>query len=211
MLSISLPLLPHLISLNILSSSDKVMIMKMIGKSANATYSVAYMVSNILIIIYNAMNKAWAPWFMDTMKSGKRKPIKDISRYYFLVFLAIIVGTGLMGPEIILVLGGRKYVDAIYVLIPLLISVLFQFVYSMFIQIEIFEKQMKIISFATVTAAVLNLGLNFVFIPIYGYVAAGYTTLVGYGVAMILHLITVLKLGYKDLLDFKTIGLGILH
>lgn len=206
-LALSLPLLPHLISLNILSSSDKVMITSMIGEEANAIYSIAYLIANILVIIYVAMNKAWAPWFMDTLKAGNKKIIRTASKYYFLAFVAIIFGVGLISPEVILVLGGRKYIEATMVLVPLLISTIFQFGYSMYLQVEVYEKRLKVVSFATIVAALTNLGLNFLLLKRFGYVAAGYTTLIGYAVCYLIHYNTISKMGYKHLLDTKTINL----
>lgn len=205
-LAISLPLLPHLISLNILSSSDKVMITNMIGEEENAVYSIAYLFSNILVIIYTAMNKAWAPWFLDTLKDGNKKIIKTASRYYMLFFLLIIIGAALVAPEIILILGGKKYLESTSVFAPLLVSTIFQFGYSMYLQIEIFEKKLKIVSFATMCAAVVNIGLNFLLLRKYGYIIAGYTTLIGYAVCYLIHYIKIKSMGYLDLLDSNLIN-----
>lgn len=209
-LAMSLPLLPHLISLNILSSSDKVMITNMIGEEQNAIYSVAYLISNILVIIYVAMNKAWAPWFMDTLKSGDKKIINPASRYYFLLFVAGIFGAALIGPEIVLILGGSKYLEAIYVLIPLLLSTIFQFAYSTYLQIEIYEKKLKVVSFATVVAAIVNIGLNFILLKRYGYIVAGYTTLIGYAVCYAIHYYVIRNLGYTRIVDSKIMNIGLI-
>lgn len=209
-LAISLPLIPHLISLNILSSSDKVMITNLIGKEQNAIYSVAYLISNILVIIYVAMNKAWAPWFMDTIKAGDNKIIKTASKYYFLIFVAGIFGAALIGPEIVLILGGIKYLESIYVLIPLLISTIFQFAYSTYLQIEIYERKLKVVSFATVVAALINIGLNFILLKQYGYIIAGYTTLIGYAACYIIHYYVIKKLGYKEVVDTKIMNIGLI-
>lgn len=209
-LALSLPLLPHLISLNILSSSDKVMITSMIGEEANAIYSIAYLIANILVIIYVAMNKAWAPWFMDTLKAGNKAIIRTASKFYFLAFVAIIFGVGLISPEVILILGGQKYLEATTVLVPLLISTIFQFGYSMYLQVEVYEKKLKVVSFATIVAALTNIGLNFILLKRFGYVAAGYTTLIGYGVCYLIHYNTISKMGYKHLLDTKTINIALL-
>lgn len=205
-LAISLPLLPHLISLNILSSSDKVMITNMIGEEENAVYSIAYLFSNILVIIYTAMNKAWAPWFLDTLKDGNKKIIKTASKYYMMFFIIIIIGAALVAPEIILILGGEKYLESTSVFAPLLVSTIFQFGYSMFLQIEVFEKKLKIVSFATMCAAVVNIGLNFLLLRKYGYIIAGYTTLIGYAVCYLIHYIKIKSMGYLDLLDSKLIN-----
>lgn len=83
-------------------------------------------------------------------------------------------------PEVIYIFAGEKYTDAIYVIPPIALSVLFIFEYSLFSTIEYYYEKTKWISTATCICAVLNLVLNFVFIRMYGYYAAGYTTLVCY-------------------------------
>ena len=50
----------------------------------------------------------------------------------------------------------------------------------MFINVEFYYEQKKKLVFASLFAAVLNLVLNWIFIPIFGYVAAAYTTLFSY-------------------------------
>ena len=203
--SLSFPLVPHLLSLTILSSSDKIMITKYIGVEFTALYSIAAIVSHIVVILIDSMNKAWAPWFLDVLKAKNLEQIKEASRVYFFVFVFLLFTMILIGPEIILILGGEKYKESINVLLPLLLGGLFQFVYTMYIQIEFFEKKMTVISMATICAAVSNIVLNYLFIPVFGYIAAGYTTLIGYILLFIIHFITVRKMGYKNLFDDKII------
>lgn len=209
-LAISLPLIPHLISLNILASSDKVMISNMIGNEQNAIYSMAYLVSNILLIIFSAMNKAWAPWFLDNLKIKRTKVLFKASKFYFLMFLPLVFGILLISPELIKMFGGNKYAKSIYVLIPLIVSTIFQFGSMIFLQIEIYERKLKVVSFATVVAALINIGLNFILLKQYGYIIAGYTTLIGYAACYIIHYYVIKKLGYKEVVDTKIMNIGLI-
>lgn len=200
-LSFNLPLIPHLLSMELLSSSDRIMITRMCGAEFTAIYSIAYIVSNIMYILLDSMNKAWAPWFLDTLKSGDREVIKKSATPYFSLFVALILCALFIAPELILILGGSNYMDGIYVLPPLIVGVVFQFVYTMYVQVEYYEKKVKIISIATIIAAALNIVLNFVFIPIFGFAAAGYTTMIGYICLLLIHYHTARSLGYGDIFD----------
>src|SRR5699024_7535304 len=62
-LNISLPLIPHSLSNNILSQSDRVLISTYRNATEVGLYSLAYSYSAILMTIWNALNQAWAPWF----------------------------------------------------------------------------------------------------------------------------------------------------
>ena len=83
-------------------------------------------------------------------------------------------------PEVIRVFAGKKYMDAIYVIPPVAASVFFIFLYSLFSTIEYYYQKTGFIAIATCVCAVLNLVLNYFGIKMYGYYAAGYTTLICY-------------------------------
>ena len=59
-------------------------------------------------------------------------------------------------------------------------SVFFIFLYSLFSTIEYYYQKTGFIAIATCVCAVLNLVLNYFGIKMYGYYAAGYTTLICY-------------------------------
>ena len=210
-LLLSLPLVPHLLSMTVLSSSDRIMITRMVGAEFTAVYSVAYIVANIVSILLDSMNKAWAPWFLDSVKAKNYDAIKRVTAPYFGIFTALIIGILLAAPEVVMILGGRKYMEGIYVLPPLIVGCSFQFAYTMYVQVEFYEKKMRVVAVATSIAALINIGLNLVLIPYFGYIAAGYTTLIGYFALFLIHYFTVCRMGYKSIFDRRIIigGLGL--
>ena len=109
---LSLPLVPHLLSLNILSSSDRIMIKNICGAEMAALYSVDYNCVQIGNILFDSINKAWAPWLMDALHAKEYQQIKKVSNIYFFAMLFIIIGILLVGPEIIFILGGQAYTNA---------------------------------------------------------------------------------------------------
>jgi len=56
----------------------------------------------------------------------------------------------------------------------------FTFLYQLFANIEFYFKKTYYIIGASITAAIVNIFLNYAFIPIYGYMASAYTTLLCY-------------------------------
>lgn len=200
-LMISLPLVPHVLSLILMGSADRIMITKYVGPQYTALYSISAIIVTITVVLLDSLNKAWAPWFLDTMKVQKRDNIKKIASFYIIGFLSLVIGILLLGPEVIYILGGEKYMSAVSVIPPLVIGCVFQFAYTMYVQVEFYEKKMRMIAIATMITAVINIALNYIFIPKYGYMAAGYTTLVSYMILFLLHYFTVSSLGYKDIFD----------
>lgn len=209
-LLLSLPLVPHLLAMTLLGTSDRIMITKLAGSEYTALYSVSHTIASIVAILIDSMNKAWAPWFLDSMKINEKKVIKKVASIYFGIFLALILGIILAAPEVVLILGGPKYAEGIYVLPSLIIGCVFQFAYTMYVQVEFYEKRMQMVAAGSALAALLNIVLNFVFIPKYGYIAAGYTTLAGYVALFILHYTVVSKLGYRQIFNRRILFGGLL-
>lgn len=203
---ICLPLVPHTLSIHLLSSSDKIIITKIAGSEYSATYSVASNVYQILSILLSSMNHAWTPWLFENMHHKNYDEIKKFSRVYVVLFIAAAVVLMLVGPEMIWIFGGKNYKDSVYCLAPLLVGCIFQFVYTMLVNIEFYSKKTVGVAFATAIVAAVNIILNLIFIPMYirySYVIAAYTTLVGYVLLFILHYLLVKRLGYNKVFDIK--------
>lgn len=192
---ISFPLMWHVLSMHVLSSCDRIVIKRFLGSTATALYSVSYTCSHVISVLYHSMNAAWSPWAMLQMHEGKIEKLKTASRWYVLLFSSAILVFLLICPELLWILGGNEYMEAKYVMPPAMIAVVPQFIYSLYIDAEIYLKVTKRIAMGTLFAAVLNLVLNFIFIPNFGYIAAAYTTLIGYLALFIFHYISVYKLG----------------
>lgn len=111
-------------------------------------------------------------------------------------------------PELIYILGGKQYMAAIYCLPPLITSCFFEFIYTMYVNIEFYKKRTMSVAIATIIATVLNIILNFIFIPMmpqYGYIVAAYTTLVGYAILFVLHYYLVKFMDMSFVYDIKYI------
>lgn len=194
-LKICLPFVPHLLAMTILNSTDRVMITKICGSEATALYSLAYTCSMAVSVLWNSFNTAFSPWLGEKLHGKDYDAIYKISIKYILLFAIPVIGIMLISPELILILGGKSYISSKYVMPPVMLGCFFQFLYSMYVNIEQFEKKTIGMAVASACAALLNLGLNAVFIPIYGYVAAAYTTLIGYIFLALVHFWLVRRMG----------------
>ena len=70
------------------------------------------------------------------------------------------------------------------------------FLYPLFANIEFYYEKTKFVMVASCSGALLNILLNYIFIGLYGYYAAGYTTLICYMVFSFAH-----YLAYKKIVD----------
>ena len=176
----NLPLVPHYLSQVVLSSSDRIMIERMISDSAAGIYSLAYSLALIMTILNNALLQTLNPWVYQKIKSKEINKIAPIA-YASLIGIAIInLLLICIAPEAVKIFAPHEYYDAIWVIPPVTISVFFMYCYDMFAKFEFYYEKRFFITFASIIGATLNIVLNFIFIKRFGYIAAGYTTLVCY-------------------------------
>ena len=98
------------------------------------------------------------------------------------------------------------YKEAIYAIPPIVGGVFFQIHFGIYANILFYYKKPKYVTVATVFSTVLNLILNYIFIKQFGYIAAGYTTLVCYLVQAILDYIVMKKIVGESIYNMKYLG-----
>ncbi len=189
-LKIGLPYIPHLLSMTFLNFIDRIMITKMCNEDATAIYSLGYSCATIIVVLMTSYNSAFSPWLTKKLEQNE-EDIKKISFQYVLWFLLPVFGVLLLVPELIYVLGGPEYKDAVMVALVVSVGVVFQFIYTMYVNVEQYYKKTIGMAIASVLAALLNLILNYIFIPMYGYQVAAFTTLIGYMFLFVMHMLLV--------------------
>lgn len=186
-LSVSAPLILHGIALNLLSQSDRTMITWLADASQTGIYSLIYNFSMIATVITTSLDGLWIPSFIDSLKKREIEDINEKVTWYIALMTCSMVCLVLVGPEIVKILAPDSYWEGISIIPPIVLANYLIFCYSLYVNTEHFHKKTKSIAAYTVIAAVFNLITNYIFIPQYGYVAAAYTTLASYIVALVLH------------------------
>lgn len=203
----NLPLLPHYLSVFMLSSSDRLMISRLDSNEHTAYYSVAYSIASIAVIAWGSVNSSLVPYTYENCKGGNYKKIADVVKPLITIFAAASILGELFGPEMIRILGTECYYDAVYVIPPIVSGVFFQVLYYIFANIIFYHKQTKYVMYASVLATIINISLNYFLIPIYGYVAAGYTTLISYLCQAVLNYKAMKHIANRSIYDMKHIML----
>lgn len=202
-LEIQLPLLPHGLSLTILSSADRIMINSIVGATETALYSVAYSAGYIVNILKNSMTDALTPWIYSRIREHDYMSIREKTKPIMVLVACITFIFVAFAPEIIMIMAPKQYLDAIYVIPPVAASSFFTFLYNTFSSISFYFEKTKKIMVASMSGAVLNIILNLICIPTFGYIAAGYTTLVCYVFFTIAHYFIMRKVCEEELEGVK--------
>lgn len=204
-LKFNIPLIPHYMSMYVLASSDRIMITKMIDASSTAIYSVAYTVASVIQILWTSIEASLSPWIYEQLEAQKQESVRKVTRQIVFLFAVFCVGCTLFAPEIMTILAPSSYKTGIYAIPAIAGGVYFTAVYSLYMRIELFYKKTTFATIASTIAAISNIGLNYIFINWFGFVAAGYTTMACYALLALLHYVNVKKKKYDAAIDNKKV------
>ena len=131
---------------------------------------------------------------MEKINEKQIRPISKIAYPALLFIAAVNIFLIALAPEAVAIFAPPEYYDAIWIMPPVAMSSFFTFSYFLFSEFEFYYQKTKMIALATSAGAVLNIILNFIFIRIFGYYAAGYTTLFCYIVYAAFHFLFMRKI-----------------
>lgn len=185
----SIPNIPYLLSGLILSQFDRIMINSINGSAAAGLYSFAYNIATLQLMVSNSLHYAWTPDYYAYMnRANYQKMDKDSSLIIKIITLSVIVLI-LFAKEIGTLLSPVSYHAALNVIPIVLIGHFFIGLMPFNKNPIQYAKKTYITAATTLSAGVLNIVLNAVFIPKYGYIAAAFTTLVSYVYLYIIEMI----------------------
>lgn len=211
-LKFNIPLIPHYLSLMVLGQADRIMIKAYCGDDKAGIYSLTYSVSQLMSVFTTAINSTLTPWVYERLKNKEYQTLaKSVNGLCALVG-SMTVGVMMICPEIVRILGTEEYQEAIWVIPSVALSVYFIFCYGIYSCIEYYYNTTGYVMVASTVCALLNVVLNAVFIPRFGFIAAGYTTLACYIVLLLMHYYFCVKvsrkwIGVSSVLDDKTVAL----
>lgn len=208
-LTIGLPMVVHSFSKSLLSASDRIMINAMEGSTALGLYSVLYTVGSLSLIVWESINSSFVPYFFEKLDAEKNNTndIKRISFSILVLFGAASFLFALFAPEMVMIIGGKKYMEAVYVAPPVCAGIFYIALYSLYGNILMYYKKTKYIMYCTLAAALFNIGSNIILIPIYGYIAAAYTTLFSYMLMAAIYLFITKKIEDRQIYNNRTFWL----
>ena len=181
------PLIPHYLSQTILASSDRIMIERLAGSDAAGIYSLGYMVSLGMQIVNTALIHTLEPTVYRKIRDGKAGELRSIG----ILSMGVVAASDLLliclAPELVRLFAPAAYKEAVDVIAPVTVSVFIMYMYTLFAEFEFYYEKKWTITLTTSLAAILNIALNALCIPRFGWKAAAYTTLISYLCYTFLH------------------------
>lgn len=207
---IAIPLVFHDMAGLVLEQADRVMLKSMIDDGTSGIYSFCYTIGMPISIVWGALNSAWIPEYYERMKEGRQESINSHSADYIYLFTSLTCGFLLIYPEAVRLMADQKYWSGMNIIPLIILGYYLNYLYSFPANYEFYHKKTKYIAFSTVLCAILNVILNFHFIPLYNMMGAAVATILSYLVMFIFHDLVARYIirGYHYSIIFYMRGLG---
>jgi len=175
----SAPLVPATMTLYAFHYADRYFLIHMTTLEELGLYSIGVTIASAVLLLMVGFRGAWVPIVLSSFREEESKQfyVKIFDYFWALIFLGT-VGISLFSKEILAILAPETYLGA-YTVVPILILslVLFNGVSFFTFGITIAKKTQYRLPLAVIVAAI-NVGLNYLLIPVYGMVGAAIATLI---------------------------------
>jgi len=192
-LSFSIPFIPAVLSALLLGFSDRFLIKYYYTNVEVANYTIAYTVGMIYSAFFLATNKMWQKYILERLRAKKIIEIKSAAKKYLLVVLLVGVIIFLLKTFLVKILSNSSYYVILDIIPTILLGMFFYFLYTVMSNIPFYHKNTYLMALPAFIAAGLNIILNIIFLPIYGYKIAAFTTLISYFIEFLVIYIICLK------------------
>ena len=159
---------------------DSVMLSIMIGNEVVGWYNAAYRLVLVLLSIYTAYITSIFPimskFYHETTGDSLKIVYAMSFRYLVVVSIPIAIGTTLLADRIILLIYGIEYIPSIIALQVLIWTIVFMFLSGLSANLFASINRQIIITKITGIGAAVNILLNLLVIPRFGYIGASITT-----------------------------------
>ncbi len=192
-LSFGIPTVPSNLSYWILDSSDRYVIGILLGTLFVGYYSPGYTLGYIIMMLlapFSILLPAILPKYYEEKNEKKMHIYLDYSlKFFFIASIPSVFGLSLLSKPILLILTTPEIALNGYLITPFIaLSFLFYGFHAIISNVLILEKKTKIFGLIWITAAIINLGLNIVFVQYLGIIGAALSTLIAYFIAALITL-----------------------
>ncbi len=175
-----LPLIPHMISSFLLNYVDRYMINQIVGTGESGLYSFAYNFGLIVNIVVQAINQTYSPEFYELMNKNDYKGITRKVNLYQKGLLTISTMVVIFASEVIMIWANERYHSGAAIVPMICYGYIMFHLYATVSAYSTFYKRNAYIAVISIITSVINIILNYIFINMYGYGAAAYTTFASY-------------------------------
>ena len=188
LMKFGLPYLPAGLSSMLIQGIDRPILGKLTNLDTVGIYNACYKLGIFMMLFVNMFQYAWQPFFLQNAEEKNAKEIFSKVLTYFTLasaFILVILSLFIDNIVAIPILHGRTLIDSSYwggiSIVPIILfGYLFNGLYVIFTAGIYIEEKSMYIPLITGIGAAVNIGVNFLLIPVWGIMGAAYATLAAY-------------------------------
>ncbi|HLG63138.1 MAG TPA: oligosaccharide flippase family protein [Ktedonosporobacter sp.] len=182
LLSFGLPLVANLVSIWALQLADRFLLSRLGSLAETASYTVAYSLGGILgVLVLSPFSLAWpSTMFAIAKRDDAVALFRLVFRWYSIFLLFATFGLMLASVGALYLFFPVSYYAAMPVIPIVALSIMFFGMYNYFTVGISIRRKTWLAVLLTAMAALVNIGLNVILIPLYGSIGAAVATLAGY-------------------------------
>lgn len=182
-LRFSLPLVAAVFAFFFMDSSDRYLLRAFLPLSEVGLYNIGYQMGMLMMLLVSGFSMAWPPFYHRNNQNGEGQAIcYPILRMYLPVAATFAVMISLASPTVLQLLTTERYHEA-YTVVPwVALAYMLKGPYIIFLMGVLMKNKTAWQLYLEIFAAILNIGLNILLIPIIGKEGAAITTLLSYAV-----------------------------
>ena len=161
---------------------DKLLLERYLGKEQMGIYAACYKLGVFMSLYIMAFKMGAEPFFFNHAKEKNARETYARILNWFIIFgaLFMIIIVGYIDQFALLLLGKSEYFEALGIVPVILLANLFLGIYyNLSVWFKLTDKTRYGMYFS-VFGAVITIGLNIIYIPIIGYMASAWATLITY-------------------------------
>ncbi|ELY90793.1 oligosaccharide flippase family protein [Natrialba taiwanensis] len=186
---------------------DILLLRPITGSEATGYYRAALVVAEFLWFVPNAIQMFLLHSSSELWSKNKISEITNIvskvTRYNLLLVLLFSVGLAALANDFVTVYFGPDFSPTVRPLLLLLPGTLGFALARPIFAVGQGKGELRILILATGAAAVMNLCLNLLLIPLYGISGAAVATSISYGSMVVFHVIAARKIGFDPVSDLR--------
>jgi O-antigen/teichoic acid export membrane protein len=190
-LAFGLPMVSSGLSDWVINSSDRYVISVFLGTAYVGYYSPGYLLGNLIIMFIQPLGCVLPVALSKHYDEDRGNLVEDILsrslKYFLMLAIPATLGLSLLSKPILLVLSTPDIANQSYVITPFVaLGMVFFGLTSIISNIITLVKRTKIYAITWFAAAILNLGLTILLVPVIGIVGAAAATLMAFIAAFLL-------------------------
>ncbi|MFS2023587.1 lipopolysaccharide biosynthesis protein [Massilia sp. CT11-137] len=175
-LRFGVPMIPHTLGALLIVAVDRIVITKVLGLATAGIYMVALQMGQVVGLLTDSFNKAYAPWLMKRLADKDNVPRRAIVRgtyVYFVVVVSVALAIGAAAPWFLPLLVGNSFAPAAQLIIYTTLGFAFSGCYYMVTNYIFFESKTALLAMVTAVVGLLNVPLTIELVKANGAAGAG--------------------------------------